>query len=194
MKAKILDKDICNIDQRFKVLSMNYDFVMLQINSDKKIVRREAVELIPENNYEDIFSEYADILKIKLDKGITPGFYPTLISYIENIIGRKIEQIDTLEDSYRFIKKGIWEKKLLLVINKLRIFEISVIGQKYGDNFSFTIKEIDLIKFCEECEAKVESLKNEIKKNIILKKKYEKTLKNIINNRINMKEPILLES
>lgn len=192
MKAKMVNKDECNDDELLKVLSMNYDFVMLKVNHDKKVVRREEVELIPENNYEDIFNQYKDILKIKLDKGIELSFYSTLINYIENIIEQKVQNIDVLEDDYKFIKKGIWEKKLLIVINKLITFEVRTIGEKYGNNFSFTIKELNLLEFYEEYKNKVEILKSEIQGKVILKKKYEKTLKDIINNRITKKEPMLL--
>ncbi|MTK13838.1 MAG: hypothetical protein F8N39_17765, partial [Clostridiaceae bacterium] len=141
MRAKILNKSIDSTKEELKVLSINYDFVAVQINDDKKVIRRDEVELIFENDSEKILSQYEDILKIKLNKGMTFTFYPTLINFIEDIVGRKVEQIDVLEDEFKFIKKGIWEKNLLIVVNNLRTFKISAIGQKYGDNFSFTIKE-----------------------------------------------------
>ncbi len=191
MKARILNNNVYS-DEKFKVISMNYDFVMVQINDDKKVVRREEVELISENPCEDIFSQYKDILKIKLDNGITPKFYSAFISYIENIIGNKVEQVDVLEDDYRFIKKGIWEKELLIVINKLRIFKISTIGEKYGENFRFTIKEKDLNEFSEECKDRVKILENEIGEKLTLKRKYEESLDEIVKNRIMVKKPICL--
>lgn len=192
MKAKILNKSIYDTEEILKVLSINYDFVVLQINDGKKVLRRDEVELIFESNSESILNQYEDILKIKLDKGITLQFYHTLINYIEDIVARKIEQIDVLEDDFNFIKKGIWEKKLLIVINKFKAFRISVIGQKYGDNFSFTIKEINLSSFLEECEIKVEALESQIKEKQVLRNRYEKALKAIINNSIDNNEPILL--
>lgn len=191
MRAKILNKSI-NDTGDLKVLSINYDFVAVQMSDDKKVLRRDEVELIFENDSEKILNQYEDILKIKLDKGMTFGFYPTLINYIEDIVGRKVEQIDVLEDEFKFIKKGIWEKNLLIVINNLRTFKISVIGQKYGDNFSFTIKEINLSNFLKEYELKIKALEDEIKERQILKNKYEETLKNVINNSIINNESILL--
>lgn len=194
MRAKILNKSIDDAKGDLKVLSINYDFVSVQINNDKKVLRRDEVELIFENNSEKILNQYEDILKIKLNKGMTFAFYPTLISFIEDIIGSKVEQIDVLEDEFKFIKKGIWEKNLLIVINNLRTFKISAIGQKYGDNFSFTIKEINLSNFLKEYELKVKALEDEIKERQILKNKYEKTLKTVINNSMINNEPILLNN
>lgn len=194
MRAKILNKSIDSTKGDLKVLSINYDFVAVQINDDKKVLRRDEVELIFENDSEKILNQYEDILKIKLNKGMTFAFYPTLINFIEDIVGRKVEQIDVLEDEFKFIKKGIWEKNLLIVINNLRTFKISSIGQKYGDNFSFTIKEINLSNFLKEYELKVKALEDEIKERQILKNKYEKTLKNVISNSIIKNESILLNN
>ncbi len=194
MRAKILDKSIDSTKEELKVLSINYDFVAVQINDDKKVLRRDEVELIFENDSEKILNQYEDILKIKLNKGMTFAFYPTLINFIEDIVGRKVEQIDVLEDEFKFIKKGIWEKNLLIVINNLRTFKISAIGQKYGDNFSFTIKEINLSNFLKEYELKVKALEDEIKERQILKNKYEEALKNVINNSIINYESILLNN
>lgn len=194
MRAKILNKSIDSTKGDLKVLSINYDFVAVQINDDKKVLRRDEVELIFENDSEKILNQYEDILKIKLNKGMTFAFYPTLINFIEDIVGRKVEQIDVLEDEFKFIKKGIWEKNLLIVINNLRTFKISAIGQKYGDNFSFTIKEINLSNFLKEYELKVKALEDEIKERQILKNKYEETLKNVISNSIINNESILLNN
>lgn len=194
MRAKILNKSIDSTKEELKVLSINYDFVAVQINDDKKVLRRDEVELIFENDSEKILNQYEDILKIKLNKGMTFAFYPTLINFIEDIVGRKVEQIDVLEDEFKFIKKGIWEKNLLIVINNLRTFKISAIGQKYGDNFSFTIKEINLSNFLKEYELKIKALEDEIKERQILKNKYEETLKNVINNSIINNESILLNN
>jgi hypothetical protein len=194
MRAKILNKSIDSTKGHLKVLSINYDFVVVQINDDKKVLRRDEVELIFENDSEKILNQYEDILKIKLNKGMTFAFYPTLINFIEDIVGRKVEQIDVLEDEFKFIKKGIWEKNLLIVINNLRTFKISAIGQKYGDNFSFTIKEINLSNFLKEYELKIKALEDEIKERQILKNKYEETLKNVINNSIINNESILLNN
>ncbi|MBI6872863.1 hypothetical protein [Clostridium aciditolerans] len=194
MRAKILNKSIDSTKEELKVLSINYDFVAVQINDDKKVIRRDEVELIFENDSEKILDQYEDILKIKLNKGMTFAFYPTLINFIEDIVGRKVEQIDVLEDEFKFIKKGIWEKNLLIVINNLRTFKISAIGQKYGDNFSFTIKEINLSNFLKEYELKIKALEEEIKERQILKNKYEETLKNVINNSIINNESILLNN
>lgn len=194
MRAKILNKSIDDTREDLKVLSINYDFVAVQINDDKKVLRRDEVELIFEKDSEKILNQYEDILKIKLNKGMTFAFYPTLISFIEDIIGSKVEQIDVLEDEFKFIKKGIWEKNLLIVINNLRTFKISAIGQKYGDNFSFTIKEINLSNFLKEYELKVKALEDEIKERQILKNKYEKTLKTVINSSMINNESILLKN
>lgn len=194
MRAKILNKSIDSTKEELKVLSINYDFVAVQINDDKKVLRRNEVELVFENDSEKILNQYEDILKIKLNKGMTFAFYPTLINFIEDIVGRKVEQIDVLEDEFKFIKKGIWEKNLLIVINNLRTFKISAIGQKYGDNFSFTIKEINLNNFLKEYELKIKALEDEIKERQILKNKYEVTLKNVINNSIINNESILLNN
>lgn len=194
MKAKIFDDKAHNQGERFKVLSMNYDFVVVEMKDKKKAIKIEEVELLPENGEEVIFKEYKDILKIRLDNGMNMNFYASFINFIEEILGSKVENIDVLEDNYSFIKKGIWEKELFVIINNVKAFSISVIGEKYSKNFRFTIKHVNLVEFIDQCNAQIKKLQSEIEEKEALKNRYKKSIKNMINKSVLVKEPILLNS
>lgn len=194
MKVKILNNKNYSSNEEFKVLSMNYDFVMIQFNDDKIVLKSGEVELLPESKGEVVFTKYKDILKIKLDNGIPMHFYAAFINFIEEIIENKVEEIDVLEDSYSFIKKGIWEKKLLVVINKSKVFRISAVGEKFGKDFRFTIKQVNLADFIDQCSLKVEKLQNEIVEKHDLKNRYQNSLKDLLSSGAVEKRNILLGS
>lgn len=193
MKAKIIKADSNYKDKEFKVISINYEFVLLNVDNNREAFRKNEVEIIPETKYDDIFLDYEDILKIKLNKGMPIDFYPSFISFIEELIKTRLVSLDVLEDNYEFIKKGVWEKKLLVTINKERAFRISVIGTKYSKDFRFTIKEIKLTDFLDECIDEIVTIKEEITEKRISKERYEKSLEDLINNEIFRKKPILLK-
>lgn len=192
MKAKVLNNKNYNSNENFKVLSMNYDFVMIKLNDDKKILKSSEVELLSENKGEDIFIYYKDILKIKLDNGIPMNFYASFISFIEEIIQSKIKKIDVLEDNFSFIKKGIWEKKLVVIINESKIFKISAIGEKFCEDFRFTIKQINLVEFIDYSNFQIKELQKQIEEKQELKNRYERSLEGVISSSISQKETILL--
>lgn len=193
MKAKILNNRSFASNEEFKVLSMNYDFVMIQFNSDKRVLKGEEVQLQPENKEEVVFIKYKDILKIKLDYGMPMNFYAAFINFIEDIIENKVEKIDVLEDNYGFIKKGIWEKKLFVIINKSKVFRISTIGEKFGKDFRFTIREVNLVEFIDQCRLKVEELQGEIVEKQAIKSRYKKSLEDLINSNAFEKSNVLLD-
>lgn len=194
MKVKISKNGVDTPKGEFKVLGINYDFVMVEAKDGRRVFRTNEVKIIPEDNSESIFAYYKDLLKIKFDNGMTMNFYAEFINFLEDIVGKKIENIGVLEDKYGFIKKGIWEKKLFVTINKSRAFKINVIGQKYSDDFRFTIKEVSLSDFMDQCSLEISNLKSDIKEKRILMNMYNKAMKDMLYSGLNNNKTIFLKN
>lgn len=194
MRAKVKNQSLCLYNKELKVIKMNYDDIIV-LDGDTNIhVQRDDVDFISECTYEDVIIRCEDIIKIKLNRGISIALYTKLVGFIEDKIEEKIAGIDVLKDEYRIIKKGLWEKDILLVINDKKPLHINIIGRNYSDKFDITIKDIRLEDFIDECLSEIEELEAEIQQKKNLSKRYEKSVANVIMNGICMsKTPVLLE-
>ena len=175
MKIKVINKNLETFNMEFKVINMNYDSILINNNGQKKLLQSADVELIPENSMESIIEKYKDIIKIKLNKGISLAFYSVIIKLIEDKIEKKVTSIDVLEDEFEFIKKGIWRKKILLMINESIPLGIFANGTKFGKDFNVTIKDVDLSEFIDGCLLFIDEADKKIKEqesNINIYKKY----------------------
>lgn len=193
MKIKVINESLEEFNQEFKVISINYDNVMIKKQDKKVIIKRDDAQLISENSNEDIILQYKDILKIKLDRGISLGLYKVLVEYIEDVIKSKIQSIALLYDNFEYLRKGIWEKNIVVVVNDLYPLYINIIGRKFGRNFDVSIKEMSLKDFTSECIAEIEEIKKQIEEKEIILNEHKKALKNVINNNINKNTCMLLQ-
>lgn len=182
MKVRVINENLSCYNEEFKVTRLNFDMIIAQDNDEKVCFHKDDVKIISENKYEDIILKYPCIVKIKLGRGISLLFYTAIINCIEKVIKEKLEDINLLRDEFEVIKKGIWEKRLLLVVNEKFSMYISVIGRNYGHTFDVTIKDITLRDFIDDCCFEIEELKKEISEKETLISRYEKSIRDVFNN------------
>lgn len=182
MKIKITNKELQNYNEIFKVQKMYYDFVVVEDQKGKSTtLKRGDVKFIPEYEQENILLKCKDIVKIKLDKGMTMLFYKALINCIEENINKKVKAIIVLKDNYRVIRRGLWEKSLLLVINDEIPLEIKVVGKNYDVMFDINIRNLKQEEFLEQCDFDMEQINMDIDSREKLIKTYKKTIKKVLN-------------
>lgn len=186
MKIKVVNKNFSWFDKEFKVVNMNYDMVVVNNETGNMPLGMEDVEIIPENIYEEAVSGCRDMLKIKLDKGVSLALYSALIEGIKERINGKIISVDVFKDSFGVIKKGIWEKNITVVVNHSMPFDINIIGRNYGKRFDITFKDITLERFIDTCSNDIECLRKEIEQKERLISVYEKSLINVLQNSIKL--------
>jgi len=194
MKIRVVNKNFPWFNQEFKVMNMNYDMVVVKNEDDKLPLNMEDVEIIPENIYEEAVFDCKDMLKIKLDNGVALSMYTALIEGIKEKTNGEIISVDVFKDSFRVIKKGIWEKNLMLVVNGSIPFDINIIGRKYGNRFDITIKDVTLQEFIETCAYDINCLRKEIEQKEMLISVYKKSLKEVVENSIKLVPSINLLS
>lgn len=180
MRARIINKEHEYYNNTFKIHKMNYDYIVIYLEDNSEYsLKREDVEFISENEGEDIIVDCIDLIKIKLNNGIAFTFYKLLTSCIEEKIQKKIDNIIVLTDIYNINRRGIWEKKLFLVINNKIPLTVDVIGRKFDSIFNITINEVSQNDFIKICTADMKRIKEEIEEKENLLKIYQKTSKNI---------------
>ena len=194
MKIRVVNKNFPWFNQEFKVMNMNYDMVVVKNEEDKLPLNMEDVEIIPENIYEEAVFDCKDMLKIKLDNGVALSMYTALAEGIKGKTNGEIISVDVFKDSFRVIKKGIWEKNLMLVVNGSIPFDINIIGRKYGNRFDITIKDVTLQEFIETCAYDINCLRKEIEQKEMLISVYKKSLKEVVENSIKLVPSINLLS
>lgn len=194
MRIKVTNKNLDIFDREFSVLNMNYDSILINNNGEKTLLSSVDVELIPESTLESVITNYKDIIKIKLNKGINLNFYSVIIKFIEDKVGKKAMSIDVLEDQFEFIKKGIWEKKIFIIVNESVPLKVYVNGTKFGTTFNVTIRDINLHEFIDECLFSIDETDKKIKEQQIHINIYKRALKNALNNSVLNKENTLLLS
>lgn len=192
MKIKVINKNLDTFNMEFKIINMNYDNILINNNGQKKLLQSADVELIPENSMESIIEKYKDIIKIKLNKGISLTFYSVIIKLIEDKIGEKVTSIDVLEDEFEFIKKGIWRKKILIMINESIPLGIFANGTKFGNDFNVTIKDVDLSEFIDSCLLFIDEADKKIKEQESNINIYKKSLRNALSVIVGNKQDTLL--
>lgn len=189
MKARVINKQDKYYNNIYKVHKMNYDYIIVYLEDNSECsMEREAVEFIPENEEEDIIVNCKDLIKIKLNNGIAFTFYKLLTSCIQEKIQNDIDNITVLTDTYNINRRGIWEKKLFLVINDKIPLTVDVIGRKYDDTFNITINDVSKDDFLKMCTEDIKQIQEDIKEKENLLKIYEKTRKNVLKkSRMNKK-------
>jgi hypothetical protein len=186
MKVRVINQELSDFDHDFKVKNINYDMVVVEDDKETVPFSMEDVELIPENKYDNLILEYKDILKIKLGKYISMELYAALINFVEEEISGKLKTLDVLKDEFNINKRGIWEKKLVIVANDYVPFDVNIIGEKYSRKFSITFKEIALENFIKGCTEGIELLKKEIEEKEKDIKVYRRAVKNVLEHSVDI--------
>lgn len=184
MKIKVVNDKLPYFNENCEVIKLNYDTVIARMQEEKICLNMSDVQFIPENTYESLLLSNKDILKIKLNSGMSIFFYLALITALEDKVGQKLVSIVLIRDKFRDTRKGVWEKQITLVVNDQSPFDIFVFGKKYSRTFDITIKEIILEDFINGCHKEIRNLKEEILEKEENIKIYKKVLKNVLDNSI----------
>lgn len=180
MKAKVINDDIGNYGVIFKVRRMNFDKIIVNYPTDSGIKSFEFtdMELIAENKIDEFLIKNRDFLKIKLRRGISVFFYNALYDSIKFEIKEEIKTLSVLKEKYKINKRGIWDKEILLIINKEFPLEAIASGQNFKkDGYNIVINKIEKENFLEICYAEIANIESEIK----LKKNAISTIISAIN-------------
>jgi len=165
MKAKIINKDLEDYGSEFKVRRMNYDQIVVNYPSGtglKKFIY-EDVECIRENDIDDFLINNRSYLKIKLKRGISVTFYNALNEALKLETGEEVKSLNILKDKYNINKRGIWEKKILLMVNDKFPLQVDASGQNFkSDNYNINIIEIEKDYFLKECNEEIDRIKRKI--------------------------------
>lgn len=188
MKVRIKNKSLRCYEKEFKVIKMNYDYIVVYDGNERRRFHKDEVEFISEYNYENVILDCKDIIKIRLDRGMSLLLYSKLVSCIESKTEGKIKRINVLKDEYRIIRKGLWEKNLFLVINEEIPLYINIIGRNFDRNFDITIKDMSLEQFVGDCTSEIKQLETLIKEKKALSERYRRALKNVICSRMDEKK------
>lgn len=170
MKIIIKNKENDYYNQELEVLKMNYDNVLARdIDTGAKLkFKKKDIKFKADNDYEKVIEKCSDLLKIKLNSKMSLIIYSALYEAINEYCGEKIKRMDIVKDNDRKIKKGLWEKRLLIAVNKNKPLEISVVGRNYSRVYDVFIKNVEMKEFTKRCMLEVEKLNNE--KNIVNEK------------------------
>jgi hypothetical protein len=182
MKIKIVNNELPSFDHDLKVKNINFDMVLAEEDNETLAFEMEDVELVPESKYEELILNYKDILKIKLCAEVSPKLYAALIECIEQRINGKLKSLEVLRDDFKISKRGIWEKRLILVINNSVPLDVTIIGVKYADEFNITFKDIALQSFIEGCCEDVKHLRKEIEEKEKSICRYKRMLNEVLIN------------
>ena len=188
MKIRVINQELSAFNHDYKVKNINYDMVVIEENNETVPFLMDDIELIPENKYDDLIIKYKNILKIKLGHNISIRFYSALINCIEEKIREKLESLDVLKDKYSINKRGIWEKKLVVVVNKGVPLDITVIGEKYAEKFNITFKDITLQDFIEGCSESIRHIRKEIEERENAISAYKRSMGKVLKNSVNVND------
>jgi hypothetical protein len=185
MRIRVINQELSEFNHDYKVKNINYDMVVVQENNETIPFAMDDIELIPENKYDDLIIKYKDILKIRLGHNISAALYTALVRCIEDKTGEKLKHLDVLNDEYSVNKRGIWEKKLVVVVNHVVPLNITVIGEKYVEKFSITFKDITLQDFIDGCSENIKRIRKEIEEKENDIKAYKRAINEMLKNSVN---------
>lgn len=172
MIVKIVNSILDDYGNEFKVRRMNFDQIVVNYPSriGLKIFSFNDVECKSENEIDDFLINNRQFLKIKIKRGISVVFYNALKASVENEIGEDVKTLMILEDEYKVNKRGIWEKELIILVNKIFPLEIISSGKNFKkDSYNIIISKIENENFLDVCRQEIDNLNKEIEqKNMML--------------------------
>lgn len=165
MKVKIINSKLEDFNNTFKVRRMNFDQIIVNYPTGDgiKVFLFDDVECISENKIDEFLIENREFLKVKLKRGMGVAFYNALKESIEEEIDEKVTHIKIIKDKYNINKRGIWEKELIIFVNKKYSLYIISSGEKFKkDSYNITTNKILKENFLEICNDELEYLRKEV--------------------------------
>lgn len=165
MKFKITDFNIDGYNTEFKIRRMNYSQVVIDYPDNKGIrtIKMECGELIPEGEVDEVIKKHKDLLKIKIQRGISALFYKDLVNELEESF-KEVKNIKVLNDfSISANKRGVWDKNILLYLNNSYPLKIEASGRNFiEESYKFSINVIDKPEFLEICYFNMKKLSEQV--------------------------------
>lgn len=186
MKIKVLDKSSVYYNMVLPVDKASYKNVVSK-HDDKSIEFHICnVELIGENVFDELIITHRELLKIELKKEMSHFMLFKLICCLEETIKGKIVALEVIKDKDIKIKKGFYDKRLILLINKEIPVYANIIGTNYSKNIDIDISEIHKEEFYELLKDELEKINLELNKSLeqknfimsIIKPSFELSLNN----------------
>ena len=165
MKAKIINNELEDFGNSFKVRRMNFDNIIVNYptGSGMKSFSFGDIECISENSIDEFLIKNRSFLKIKLKRGISVVFYNALYDSIKFEIKEEIEDLSVIKDKYKINKRGIWDKEILLIINNKFPLEVMASGQNFKKNeYNIIINRLEKDNFLEIFYAEIKNIESEI--------------------------------
>ena len=165
MQVKIINSNLEEFGMTFKVRRMNYNEIIVNYptGTGLKYFSFEDVECIRENEIDDFLIEHREFLKIKLKRGISVFLYNAVYDSIKEEIDDEIKELNILRDRYKINKRGIWDKEILVNVNKNIPLNIQASGQNFKrDGYNIIVNRIDKENFLDICKNEIENLRKEI--------------------------------
>lgn len=182
MKVVIKNKNLEDYNKEFKVKRINYDKVLVIYPGREGIKEFNIIdtETISENKIDDFLLENREFLKIRLQRGMSVFFYNGLLDALKLECGEEIKNLDLFIDNYTINKSGIWDKELLIVVNKYYPIKVLATGKKFTrKNYNFKIDTLEKEEFLNISSIEKEKIIKEIFKKEKLLKKYNEAEKNV---------------
>lgn len=164
MKVKVISEQHEDFGKEFKLRRMNYDQAVVNYPSSEgiKVIENKDLEFITESEVDEFLINNRDLLKIKLNRGISIMLYKGLLESLNN---QEIElsSLNLLKDKYKVNKRGIWEKEILCVINKKMPFSITASGQNFKKiNYNINCVQVEIDEFLDICTFEIKKIQKEI--------------------------------
>ena len=184
MQVKIINNNLEDFGEIFKVRRMNYNEIIVNYQSENglKYFSFKDVECIRENEIDDFLINNRDFLKIKLKRGISVFLYSAIYDLIKEEIEEEIESLNVLRDKYKINKRGIWDKEILINVNKRFPLEVKASGQNFKrDGYNIIINKVEKDVFLEFCKNEIENINKEIEVKTKVITSFEEAINDIKN-------------
>ncbi|MEG1004465.1 hypothetical protein [Clostridium sp.] len=184
MKVIVKNSELDDYNKEFKVKRINYDKVLVIYPNKERLKEfyNIDVEIIQESTIDNFLINNMEFLKIKLQRGISVAFYKALADGIQLEFKEAVKSIDLLVDKYSINNRNIFEKELLLMVNKKYLLKIISTGKKFSrKEYKFNIVKVEKDEFMGIYNDERVRIIKEIEKKEKLLSKYEEVRINIEN-------------
>ena len=167
MKVKIISTELEDFEQEFKVRRMNYDQVVVNYPTGTgiKVFNNKDVEFISESKIDEFLISNKDLLKIKLNRGVSVTLYKAILDDLEEEFKIIFKNLILLRDNYTVNKRGIWDKEIVCIVNDIIPLKIIANGQNFKkSNFNIEINQMSKEDFLELCTYEINKIRKEISK------------------------------
>lgn len=185
MKIKIINYDLEECGNIFKVRRMNFDKIIVNYPNEigVKGFSFQDVEYISENEIDEFLIKNRQFLKIKLKRGISVIFYNALYTSIKIETKEEIKNLSVIRDKYKINKSGIWEKEILLIINNKFPLEVLASGKNFRrGEYNIIINKLEKDNCLELWHEEIKNIEREIHEKSLILSGFREDLEKFKNN------------